>query len=73
MTCSLRKTFCSGLDIQTEHRQNLHELILGAQGVSLNTALQTHVAARSSRNAASSPSQGEEGEPDVSWGECTAA
>jgi wobble nucleotide-excising tRNase len=35
---------CSGIDIQTEHRQNLHELILGAQGVSLNDALQTHVA-----------------------------
>ena len=35
---------CSGIDIQTEHRQNLHELILGSQGVSLNTALQTHVA-----------------------------
>jgi wobble nucleotide-excising tRNase len=35
---------CSGIDIQTEHRQNLHELILGAQGVSLNAALQTHVA-----------------------------
>ena len=35
---------CSGIDIQTEHRQNLHELILGSQGVSLNAALQTHVA-----------------------------
>jgi hypothetical protein len=36
---------CSGIDIQTEHRQNLHELILGSQGVSLNAALKTHVAA----------------------------
>jgi hypothetical protein len=35
---------CSGIDIQTEHRQNLHELILGSQGVSLNAVLQTHVA-----------------------------
>jgi wobble nucleotide-excising tRNase len=35
---------CSGLAIETEHRQNLHELILGAQGVMLNAAVQTHVA-----------------------------
>ena len=41
---------CSGIDIQTEHRQNLHELILGAQGVSLNAALQTHVAAIEEHN-----------------------
>lgn len=34
---------CSGIDIQTEHRQNLHELILGAQGVALNKAVQTYV------------------------------
>jgi wobble nucleotide-excising tRNase len=34
---------CSGIDIETAHRQNLHELILGAQGVALNTALQGHV------------------------------
>lgn len=31
---------CSGLDVQPEHRQNLHELILGAQGVTLNRELQ---------------------------------
>jgi wobble nucleotide-excising tRNase len=30
---------CSGLVVQSEHRQNLHELILGAQGVALNQAL----------------------------------
>ena len=24
---------CSGIDVQTEHKQNLHELILGTQGV----------------------------------------
>jgi wobble nucleotide-excising tRNase len=35
---------CSGIDIQTEHRQNLHELIVGSQGVSLNAAVQIHVA-----------------------------
>jgi wobble nucleotide-excising tRNase len=35
---------CSGLAIETEHRQKLHELILGAQGGMLNAAVQTHVA-----------------------------
>jgi wobble nucleotide-excising tRNase len=35
---------CSGLAIETEHRQKLHELILGAQGVTLNAAVQAHVA-----------------------------
>ena len=30
---------CSGLEVIAEHRQNLHELILGAQGVSLNQNL----------------------------------
>ena len=35
---------CSGIEIGAEQRQNLHELILGAQGVSLNAALQGHVA-----------------------------
>lgn len=34
---------CSGVEIGTGHRQNLHELILGAQGVALNAALQAHV------------------------------
>ncbi len=33
----------SGLAVDAEQRQNLHELILGAQGVSLNKTLQTHV------------------------------
>src|SRR5262249_36473650 len=28
---------CSGLEVGPEHRQHLHELILGAQGVALNT------------------------------------
>lgn len=31
---------CSGLVVQPEHRQNLHELILGVQGVRLNRELQ---------------------------------
>lgn len=35
---------CSGIAIETTHKQNLHELILGAQGVALNTTLQGHVA-----------------------------
>ena len=35
---------CSGLAIGTEHRQNLHELILGARGVMLNVAVQAQVA-----------------------------
>ncbi|RXT54875.1 hypothetical protein B6S44_14845 [Bosea sp. Tri-44] len=34
---------CSGIEIGAQHRQNLHELILGAQGVALNSALQSHV------------------------------
>lgn len=34
---------CSGVEIGAGHRQNLHELILGAQGVALNAALQAHV------------------------------
>jgi wobble nucleotide-excising tRNase len=36
---------CSGIEIETSHRQNLHELILGAQGVALNAELQRHVTA----------------------------
>lgn len=35
---------CAGIEIETTHRQNLHELILGSQGVALSSALQTHVA-----------------------------
>jgi len=41
---------CSGIDIEAEHRQNLHELILGAQGVALNSELQAHVAAIEEHN-----------------------
>lgn len=41
---------CSGVEIEAGHRQNLHELILGAQGVALNTVLQGHVAAIEEHN-----------------------
>jgi|SRR5665213_2888022 len=34
---------CSGIEIATLHRQNLHELIVGAQGVALNADLQAIV------------------------------
>lgn len=34
---------CSGIAIEAAHKQNLHELILGAQGVALNATLQGHV------------------------------
>jgi wobble nucleotide-excising tRNase len=43
---------CSGIEIETTHRQNLHELILGAQGVALNAELQSHVAAIEQHNRA---------------------
>lgn len=43
---------CSGIEIQTTHRQSLHELILGAQGVALSRALQGHVARIEGHNAA---------------------
>src|ERR1019366_10251737 len=33
------ENFCSGIEVATQHRQNLHELILGAQGVALNAIL----------------------------------
>lgn len=35
---------CSGIEIETQHRQNLHELILGGEGVELNEALRAQVA-----------------------------
>ena len=34
---------CSGIEIQSAHRQSLHELILGSQGVALNDTLQRQV------------------------------
>jgi wobble nucleotide-excising tRNase len=41
---------CSGMELETEHRQNLHELILGAPGVALNAELQGHVDAVEQHN-----------------------
>jgi wobble nucleotide-excising tRNase len=41
---------CSGVEIETGHRQNLHELILGAQGVALSGELQRQVAAVEEHN-----------------------
>ncbi|MGZ2433768.1 wobble nucleotide-excising tRNase [Rhizobium pisi] len=35
---------CSGIEIEAVHRQNLHELILGSQGVQLNATLRQRVA-----------------------------
>lgn len=43
---------CSGIDLQPTHRQNLHELILGQQGVDLNRALQSHVTRIEEHNVA---------------------
>lgn len=34
---------CSGIEVIPGNRQNLHELIVGSQGVALNAAVQTHV------------------------------
>jgi wobble nucleotide-excising tRNase len=34
---------CSGIEVGTTHRQNLHELIVGAQGIALACALQVEV------------------------------
>ncbi len=43
---------CSGTEIDAEHRQNLHELILGAQGVGLNTTLRGHASRVEQHNQA---------------------
>ena len=42
---------CSGLSVEAEHRQNLHELIIGAQGVALNQQLQAFVTQIEAHNA----------------------
>lgn len=42
----------SGLTVEAEHRQNLHELILGARGVKLNQLLQQLVSRIEEHNAA---------------------
>ena len=41
---------CSGLEVAPDHRQKLHELILGAQGVALSRNLQTHIASIEQHN-----------------------
>lgn len=43
---------CSGLVVESEHRQRLHELILGVQGVTLNIQLQQFVARIEEHNRA---------------------
>ncbi len=43
---------CSGIEIVAEHRENLHELILGARGVTLNSTVQTYVAKIEEHNRA---------------------
>ena len=43
---------CSGIELQSAHRQHLHELILGAQGVALNAALKGHITRIEEHNAA---------------------
>lgn len=43
---------CSGIEVQSAHRQSLHELILGAQGVALNNTLQGYVRRIEEHNAA---------------------
>lgn len=42
----------SGLAVGTDHRQNLHELILGSQGVTLNQQVQAFVTQIETHNAA---------------------
>ena len=39
----IAQNVCSGLAVETGHRQNLHELIIGSQGVALSNTLQTYV------------------------------
>ena len=43
---------CSGIEVQSAHRQGLHELILGARGVALNNTLQGHIAHIEKHNVA---------------------
>ncbi len=43
---------CSGIELQPAHRQSMHELILGEQGVALSSVLQGHVSRVEEHNAA---------------------
>ena len=47
------QNICSGLVVESEHRQRLHELILGSPGVALNQRLQQLVARIEEHNRAS--------------------
>jgi wobble nucleotide-excising tRNase len=47
------QNICSGLVVESEHRQRLHELILGSPGVALNQRLQQLVARIGEHNRAS--------------------
>ena len=42
---------CSGIEVAASHRQNLHELIVGAQGLALSAALQQQVQRIEAHNA----------------------
>jgi len=48
----IAENVCSGLDVGPDHRQHLHELILGSQGVTLNNQLQQLVVQIEVHNAA---------------------
>jgi wobble nucleotide-excising tRNase len=58
---------CSGLSVEPGHRKNLHELVIGAQGVALNRSLQVLVREIEEHNAvlrnlvAAIPAAGREG------------
>ena len=43
---------CSGIEVDNDHCKNLHELIIGAQGVALNETLQQHVMQIEEHNSA---------------------
>lgn len=43
---------CSGIELQPSHRQSMHELILGKQGVELSSKLQGHVSRIETHNSA---------------------
>lgn len=46
----ISENVCSGIEVETEHRQNLHVLIIGAQGVALHTELQGQIDAIEQHN-----------------------
>jgi len=38
------ENICSGVELQSSHKQNLHQLIIGSEGVELNKRLKSHIA-----------------------------